>query len=45
MTRLALLALLTLAACGAAGAPEKPSASGITVSGDVRAGVTSGTKP
>jgi hypothetical protein len=40
VTRLALLALLALAACGADGAPTPPS--GITISGEASAGVTSG---
>lgn len=40
MTRLALLALLALAACGADGAPTAPS--GITMSGEVSAGMTTG---
>lgn len=39
MTRLLLLACLTLAACGADGAPEPPTKSGITISGDARVGV------
>ena len=35
-----MLALLTLAACGADGAPERPTAAtGVTLSGDVQAGV------
>lgn len=41
MSRLLLLACLTLAACGADGAPEPPSKSGITVSGDLQVGVVS----
>jgi hypothetical protein len=39
MPRLLLLACLTLAACGADGAPEPPTKSGITLSGDARIGV------
>jgi predicted small lipoprotein YifL len=39
MPRLALIALLTLAACGADGAPEPPTKSGITVSGEAQIGV------
>lgn len=39
MPRLLLLACLTLAACGADGAPEPPSKTGITISGDARVGV------
>jgi len=39
MPRLLLLACLTLAACGADGAPEPPSKTGITLSGDARIGV------
>jgi len=39
MTRLLLLACLTLAGCGADGAPEPPTKSGITISGDVAVGV------
>jgi len=39
MPRLLLLACLTLAACGADGAPEPPSKTGITISGDARIGV------
>ena len=40
-TRLTLVVLsaLTLAACGADGAPEPPSNTGITISGDARIGV------
>ncbi|MES2334468.1 hypothetical protein [Tabrizicola sp.] len=41
MSRLLLLACLTLAACGADGAPEPPSKSGITVTGDLQVGVVS----
>jgi predicted small lipoprotein YifL len=39
MPRLALIALLTLAACGADGAPEPPTKSGITVTGEAQIGV------
>jgi hypothetical protein len=39
MPRLLLLACLTLAACGADGAPEPPSKTGITISGDARVGI------
>jgi hypothetical protein len=39
MPRLLLLACLTLAACGADGAPEPPTKSGITLSGDAQVGV------
>jgi hypothetical protein len=39
MPRLALIALLTLAACGADGAPEPPTKSGITFSGEAQIGV------
>lgn len=45
MKFLPLLALLALAACGADGKPTAPSASGITLSGDARAGVTTGEMP
>lgn len=41
MSRLLLLACLTLAACGADGAPEPPSKSGITVTGDLQVGLVS----
>jgi hypothetical protein len=44
MTRLtltALLATLALAACGADGAPEPPSKSGITFSGEAKIGLGS----
>ena len=39
MPRLLLLACLTLAACGPDGAPEPPSTTGITISGDARVGI------
>lgn len=42
MPRLILLSLmtcLTLAACGADGAPEPPSKTGLTISGDAQIGV------
>jgi hypothetical protein len=39
MPRILLLACLALAACGADGAPEPPTKSGITVSGDAEIGV------
>jgi hypothetical protein len=39
MPRLLLLAYLALAACGADGAPEAPSKSGVTVSGEASVGV------
>jgi hypothetical protein len=40
---LALCALALLAACGADGAPQPPSAqSGVTVTGEVKAGVVAG---
>jgi hypothetical protein len=39
MPRLFLLAFLTLTACGADGAPEAPTRSGLSVSGDVEVGV------
>ncbi len=35
----ALMSCLTLAACGADGAPEPPSKSGVTISGDAQIGV------
>jgi hypothetical protein len=40
MSRLILLAAFALAACGVDGAPQPPSKSGITVSGEARIGVT-----
>ncbi len=43
MPRLAVLILLTLAACGAAGLPQPPAATpapGVTITGEVQAGVT-----
>ncbi|MES2435662.1 MAG: hypothetical protein V4586_17775 [Pseudomonadota bacterium] len=45
MKFLPLLALLTLVACGADGKPTAPAASGITLSGDARVGVTTGETP
>jgi hypothetical protein len=39
MPRLFLLACFALAACGADGAPEPPTKSGITVSGEAEVGV------
>ena len=39
MPRLTLLACLALAACGAAGAPEPPTKSGLSISGDAQIGV------
>lgn len=39
MPRLLLLATLALAACGADGAPEPPSKSGISISGEAQVGV------
>ena len=39
MPRLILLLCLTLSACGAAGAPEPPTKSGITLSGEAQIGV------
>jgi hypothetical protein len=39
MPRLLLLAALALAACGADGAPEPPTKSGITVTGEAEVGV------
>lgn len=45
MKFLALIALALLTACGADGKPTAPSASGVTLSGDARAGVTTGTMP
>ena len=40
---LTTLALLT--ACGAEGKPTPPQSSGVSLSGDVRAGVTTGETP
>jgi len=45
MKFLPLLALTLLVACGADGKPTPPQASGVTLSGDVRAGVTTGEVP
>ncbi|KAF0137844.1 MAG: hypothetical protein FD152_154 [Xanthobacteraceae bacterium] len=39
MPRIFLLACLTLVACGADGAPEPPSKSGITATGEMQVGV------
>jgi hypothetical protein len=39
MPRLLLLACLTLAACGADGAPEPPTKTGVTVTGEAQVGV------
>lgn len=39
MPRLLLLACLALAACGADGAPEPPTKSGVTVTGEAEIGV------
>jgi hypothetical protein len=39
MLRLLLLACLPLAACGADGAPEPPTKSGISVTGEAQIGV------
>jgi hypothetical protein len=39
MLRLLLLACLALAACGADGAPEPPTKSGISVTGEAQIGV------
>ncbi len=39
MTRLLLLTSLFLAACGADGAPEPPSKSGVTLTGEAQVGV------
>ena len=38
-TLLALSSCLALAACGADGAPEPPSKSGLTISGDAQMGI------
>ena len=45
MKFLPLIAFLALTACGADGQPTAPAASGVTLSGDVRAGVTTGETP
>ena len=42
---LMLTALALLAACGADGKPTPPQASGVTLSGDARVGVTTGKTP
>ena len=42
---LMLTALALLAACGADGRPTAPTASGVTLSGDARVGVTTGETP
>lgn len=39
MPRLLLIACLALAACGADGAPEPPTKSGVTISGEAEVGV------
>ena len=39
MPRLILLACLALAACGADGAPQPPTKSGISITGDAQIGV------
>lgn len=39
MPRFALIACLLLAACGADGAPEPPSKSGVTLTGEAQVGV------
>lgn len=39
MKPLLLLLALTLSACGADGAPEAPSTSGVTISGEASVGV------
>ncbi len=39
MRRMILIALLALAACGADGAPEPPSKSGLSVSGEAQIGM------
>ena len=39
------LAILALSACGADGQPTAPAASGVTLSGDARVGVTTGETP
>ncbi|MDZ4310171.1 MAG: hypothetical protein U1A24_06410 [Cypionkella sp.] len=44
MKFLPLLALLALTACGADGQPTAPQ-SGVTLSGDARVGVSTGTTP
>ena len=45
MKFLPLLALTLLVACGADGKPTPPQASGVTLSGDARVGVTTGKTP
>lgn len=42
---LMLTALALLTACGADGKPTAPATSGVTLSGDARAGVTTGKMP
>ncbi len=45
MRPILLVALLTLAACGADGPPERPAdstASGITITGEARMGISTG---
>lgn len=39
MRRMILIALLALAACGADGAPEPPSKSGLSLSGEAQIGM------
>lgn len=39
MRRMILISLLALAACGADGAPEPPSKSGLSLSGEAQIGV------
>lgn len=45
MKFLSLIALLALTACGADGQPTPPAASGVSLSGDARVGVTTGEMP